>query len=216
MRLHGLCALLLALLIWALLVQSSLCALDEAVGKVVGVIRGDSFAVEILIPDSRAMAIDSVKLADIATPSTVLPEGKASSKFTESLVKGKLVFMDISDRPASGRNEWGQLVCVVYLMDEGYHPLWPPLNRILVDSSKAALRDDPGNEFNSSVWWQKPNLPKTTRADLQQNPKAIAPNTKAIEPNPVTKGTSVSKDTLSGSILAKDDKTGRISIGYRK
>jgi endonuclease YncB( thermonuclease family) len=202
-------AVVIALFLSLISIQSVPCAIDEAVGKVVSVIRGDSFAVEILIQDPRAKAIDSIKLADVVAPSTVSPEGKASSKFTESLLKGRLVLLDISDTPPDGRNEWGQLVCVAFLMDDGFRPVWPPLNRILVDSGKALLRDDFTNEFNSSSWWQKPNIPRTTRADRLKNTQ------KAEEESDIQSG-SVLYASKSDSILKKDAKTGTMNIGYRK
>jgi len=130
---------------------------DEAVGRVVSVVSGDSLGIEILIGDARTNNIDSIKLADIQAPSTVTAEGKATQEYALSLLKNKLVYLDINDNATTTRNKWSQLICVIYLMDPEFRPVWPPVNRILVDSGYARLNDDPNNEFNSSAWWQRPS-----------------------------------------------------------
>ena len=129
---------------------------DEAVGRVVSVISGDSLGIEMLIADARTNNIDSIKLADIEAPSTVTAEGKAAQKYAFSLLKNKTVYLDINDNTSGTRNEWSQLICVIYLMDSEFRPVWPPVNRILVDGGYARLNDDVNNEFNSSAWWQQP------------------------------------------------------------
>ena len=129
---------------------------DEAVGRVVSVISGDSLGIEMLIADARTNNIDSIKLADIEAPSTVTAEGKAAQKYAFSLLKNKTVYLDINDNTTGTRNEWSQLICVIYLMDSEFRPVWPPVNRILVDGGYARLNDDMNNEFNSSAWWQQP------------------------------------------------------------
>jgi endonuclease YncB( thermonuclease family) len=112
---------------------------DEAVGRVVSVISGDSLGIEMLIADARTNNIDSIKLADIQAPSTVTKEGKAAQKYALSLLKNKTVYLDINDNASGARNEWSQLICVIYLMDSEYRPVWPPVNRILVDGGYARL-----------------------------------------------------------------------------
>ena len=71
---------------------------DEAVGRVVSVISGDSLGIEMLIADARTNNIDSIKLADIQAPSTVTAQGKASQKYALSLLKNKMVYLDINDK----------------------------------------------------------------------------------------------------------------------
>jgi hypothetical protein len=112
---------------------------DEAVGRVVSVVSGDSLGIEILIGDARTNNIDSIKLADIQAPSTVTAEGKATQKYALSLLKNKLVYLDINDNATTTRNKWSQLICVIYLMDPEFRPVWPPVNRILVDSGYALI-----------------------------------------------------------------------------
>jgi hypothetical protein len=201
---------------------------DEAVGRVVSVISGDSLGIEMLIADARTNNIDSIKLADIQAPSTVTAEGKASQKYALSLLKNKMVYVDINDNTTGTRNEWSQLICVIYLMDSEYRPVWPPVNRILVDGGYARLNDDPKNEFNSSDWWQQPPVfPPGEKRDrllamLEKPPQSeqvtfVEPSS---SPSNLIMGNSKSGvimgSSKKGSVLEKDNSTGRVSIGYRK
>lgn len=147
---------LLVLLLAFILIKVAIALPDEAIGRVVTVVTGDTFGIEITSPDSRTRHIDQVRLADVVAPSTLTPAGKVAKKFTTSLLNNKTVFLDIDDSTPTGRNDLGQLVCVVYLMDSNSRPVWPPVNRILVDSGNATLSDDKNNEFNATAWWQPP------------------------------------------------------------
>lgn len=147
---------LLALLLVFILIKVAIALPDEAIGRVVTVVTGDTFGIELTKPDPRARHIDQVKLADVVASSTLTPEGKNAKKFTTSLLNNKTVFLDIDNSTPSGRNDVGQLVCVVYLMDSNSRPEWPCVNRILVDSGYAVLSDDKHNEFNATTWWQSP------------------------------------------------------------
>jgi hypothetical protein len=132
-------------------------------------------------------------------------------------LKNKTVFIDIDDNSTEGRNEWSQLICVIYLIDSENRPVWPPVNRILVDSGYAVLRDDKNNEFNASTWWQKPVIPKSEKAKLikvenemqnktltgvsRKNQNASATNEKKQIPS-----TIIAHDRNSTSILEKRPK----------
>jgi len=177
--------------------QIGLSAPDEAIGRVVSVVSGDSFGIEIQLPDPRTNQIDSIKLADIESPSTIYPEGKAAKRFAVSLLKNRTVFLDIDDNASGGRNEFNQLICVVYLMDNESRPVWPCVNRILVDSGNAVLKDDQSNEFNTTTWWQEPVFPekKALRMPASSQPNALMGDAKVIE---------------------KDPNSSLISIGYRR
>jgi hypothetical protein len=162
---------LLALPLCLLLQPTALGLPDEAVGRVVSVISGDSLGIEILIADGADGGInrvDSIKLADIATPSAITAKGKAARDYSFSLLKNKMVYLDINNNTTGKRSKWNQLICVIYLVDPEFRPVWPPVNRILVDGGFARLNDDPFNEFNSSAWWQKPPvfLPSKKRGML--------------------------------------------------
>lgn len=139
---------------------------EEAVGRVVSVISGNSLGVQMLISDPRTNNVDSIKLADIASPSTVTPEGKAAQKYARSLLWNKTMYLDIDDSTSSGRNEWSQLICVVYLVDSEYRPIWPPVNRIIVDMGYAKVDDDKKNEFDPSTWWKEPTIPEGEKEKL--------------------------------------------------
>ncbi|MFA6372683.1 MAG: hypothetical protein WCW68_08660 [Methanothrix sp.] len=200
---------------------------DEAVGRVVSVISGDSLGIEMLIADARTNNIDSIKLADIQAPSTVTAQGKAAQKYALSLLKNKTVYLDINDNTSGPRNEWSQLICVIYLMDSEYRPVWPPVNRIIVDGGYARLNDDPNNEFNSSAWWQQPPvfppgenrdrlLAMLEKPSLPEQETIVGPSS---SPPGVIMGSSksgmVMGSSRKGSVLEKDNSTGRVSIGYR-
>lgn len=208
---------------------------DEAVGRVVSVISGDSLGVEMLIADGRTNAIDSIKLADIEAPSTVTDQGKASQKYALSLLKNKMVYLDINDNNST-RNEWNQLLCVIYLMDSDYRPVWPPVNRILVEDGYARQVDDPNNEFDPSSWWKPPPvfppgekrdqliamLEKAKQAEEMalRAPSPIQPAITNSSDSSIHAGSSASSfavgSSKKGSVLEKDASSGRISIGYRK
>ena len=185
---------------------------DEAAGRVVSVVSGDSLGIEMIVSDPRTNYIDNIKLADIAAPSTVTAEGKAAKAYAASLLKNKTVYLDIDDNLSQSRNQWGQLICMVYLMDARYQPIWPPVNRLMVDSRHAVLDEDTGNEFNASQWWQHPLLPLSVEkrdqlmAILEPSPAAVQPDEPFSAMPP--------QDSNDVSILKKGGASGGYSIGY--
>jgi endonuclease YncB( thermonuclease family) len=199
-------SLLIFLFIQAAVIQVAVGAPDEAVGRVVSVISGDSLGIEIIISDPRTNNVDSIKLADIISPSTVTPEGKAAKKYANSLLKNKTVYIDIDDSTASGRNEWSQLICVVYLMDSEYRPVWPPVNRIIVDAGYAKLDDDKENEFDPSIWWQEPAIPEGSKGNLLKT---------ILEKRTASGGNIAVINATKSSVMQKDSESGLVSIGYR-
>lgn len=202
-----------ALLLTIALIKSVAGAPDEVVGRVVSVISGDSFGIEMKTSDSRVNHIDSVKLADIEAPSTLMPKGKDARKYADSLLKNKTVSIDIDDNTGSGRNEWNQLVCVIYLMTSDNRLIWPPVNRIMVDSGHAVLNDDKNNEFNASTWWKDPAVSLESKAkSIPKNLVSTAPSSPEGDLN----STGVlEKDPRSTSILEKNPTSGGVNIGYR-
>jgi len=160
-------ALLLAFLsVQSIVIPVASGAPPEAVGHVVSVISGEALGVQMLISDPRTNNVDSIKLADIASPSAVTLEGKAAQKYARSLLWNKTVYLDIDNSTSSGRNEWSQLICVVYLVDSEYRPIWPPVNRIIVDMGYAKVDDDTNNEFDASTWWKEPTIPEGEKEEL--------------------------------------------------
>ena len=193
----------LALLILFCLLPAAWGLPDEAAGRVVSVVSGDSLGIEMLIFDPRTNEIDSIKLADIDAPSTVTAEGKAAKAYVAALLKNKTVFLDIEDNISRCRSQWGQLICLVYLRDESGQPLWPPVNRIMVDEGYALLDDDAGNEFNASAWWGQPSLPLSGEKGDQLNAM--------LEKSPSAK---LPEESNEVSILKKSSTSGAYVIGY--
>ncbi len=202
----------LALLILFCLLPAAWGMPDEAVGRVVSVISGDCLGIEMIISDPRTNHIDSIKLADIAAPSTVTGDGKAAKAYAVSLLKNKTVYLDIDDNLSQCRNQWGQLICLIYLTDENYQPIWPPVNRLMVDSGHALIAEDSGNEFNASQWWEQPSLPLSAekrdqlKASLEPKPAAVQPDQHSSAMLP--------QDSNEVSILKKGGASGGYSIGY--
>lgn len=202
----------LVLIIFFSLVPAVAGLTDEAAGRVVSVISGDSLGVEMLTSNPITNHIDSIKLADIAAPSTVTAAGKASKAYAVSLLKNRTVYLDIEDNISRSRNQWGQLICMVYLMDESCQPIWPPVNRLMVDSRHAILDEDTGNEFNASQWWQQPPIPLSVenrdqlKAILEPSPAAVQPDEPFSAMPP--------QDSNDVSILKKGGASGGYSIGY--
>lgn len=199
--------LLILLFIQATVIPVAVGVPEEAFGRVVSVISGDSLGIEIIFSDPRTNNVDSIKLADIISPSTVTTEGKAAKEFASSLLKNKTVYIDIDDSTASGRNEWSQLICVLYLTDSEYRPMWPPVNRIIVDYGFAKLDDDRENEFDPSTWWQEPTIvPEGSKDNLLK---------KMAEKETASEGNAAIIDATKSGVMQKDSQSGRVSIGYR-
>lgn len=187
---------LLVLLLILISIQVAGAAPDEAIGRVVSVLSGDSFGIEIESGDQRTQRIDRVKLADVDSPSTLEASGKAAKKYTASILRNKTVYLDIDDNAPGGRNDLGLLVCVVYLLDSNSRPVWPPFNRIIVEEGHAVVNDANNNEFNATAWWQPPPEMKISRTLPNMfGEDEVRPEAKVLE---------------------KDPNSSLISIGYRR
>ena len=101
-----------SLIIFLFLIPAAWGMPDEAAGRVVSVVSGDSLGIEMIISDPRTNYIDNIKLADIAAPSTVTAEGKAAKAYAASLLKNKTVYLDIDDNLSQCRNQYSQLICL--------------------------------------------------------------------------------------------------------
>lgn len=193
---------LLVLLLTFILIHVAAAAPDEAIGRVVSVLSGDAFGIEIQSGDQRVQRIDRVKLADVDSPSTLVAEGKAAKKYAASILRNKTVYLDIDDNTTGGRNDVGQLICVVYLEDSNSRPVWPPFNRILVESGHAVVNDAKNNEFNATAWWGAPPEMKIRRPQAVINGEVAVNGDEAIRPD--------------AKVLEKDPNSSLISIGYRR
>ncbi len=204
---------ILALLLTIALIKSVAGAPDEVIGQVVSVISGDSFGIQMKTQDPRVNNVDSVKLADIEAPSTLMPSGKDARKYADSILKNKTVAIDIDDNTSSGRNEWNQLICVIYLLTSDNRLIWPPVNRIMVDSGHAVLNDNKSNEFNASTWWKDPTVSLESKA--RSMPENLVSGPHAIPEKDLSSTGVLEKDPHSTSVLEKDPRSGGINIGYR-
>jgi endonuclease YncB( thermonuclease family) len=204
---------ILALLLTIAIIKSVAGAPDEVIGRVVSIISGGSFGIEMKTQDPRVNHIDSVKLADIEAPSTLSPVGKDAREYADSILKNKTVSIDIDDNASSGRNEWNQLICVIYLMDSYNRLIWPPVNRIMVDSGHAVLNDDKSNEFNASTWWKDPTMLLEGKAISKPTNLVSAPP--ANSEKDLSSTSVLEKDPHSTSVLEKNPTSGGVNIGYR-
>ncbi|HSD56670.1 MAG TPA: thermonuclease family protein [Methanotrichaceae archaeon] len=198
---------LLVLLLTLIFIQEAVAAPDEAIGRVVSVLSGDAFGIEVQSGDERVQRIDRVKLADVDSPSTLTAEGKAAKKYAASILRNKTVYLDIDDKTPGGRNDVGQLICVVYLEDSNSRPVWPPFNRIIVEEGHAVVNDANNNEFNATAWWQAPPEMKITRQRAMINGEAAVNGEIAVNEEEEIRS--------EAKILEKDANSSLISIGYR-
>jgi len=194
------------LLLIAIIFQVATAAPDEAIGRVVSVLAGDAFGIEIESGDSRVQRIDRVKLADVDSPSTLVAEGKAAKKYAASILRNKTVYLDIDDKTPGGRNDVGQLICVVYLEDANSRPVWPPFNRIIVEEGHATVNDAGNNEFNATSWWGAPPEMKIKR------PRAVISGVASVNGEAATNEEAIRSEA---KILEKNENSSLISIGYR-
>jgi hypothetical protein len=144
------------MLVCALIVLLSgiaIAAIDETYGVVTKVVDGDTFYVAIQKADPRIISsVEDIRLADVNSPEMSTSEGPAARDFTYAVLMGKRVYMDIDD--VAVRDEYGRLVCVVYLSGAYGQPLATPcFNRILVDSGHAVIDNFTDNEFDPKNWW---------------------------------------------------------------
>ena len=124
---------------------------DEAYGRVVKVVDGDT--IDVQLQDSLfSEDLIRVRLADIDCPETRGPKaceaGKKASAYTKTWLQSTYVFLDLDDK--TGKDSFGRWVAVVYL-SENNQP-GRIFNKMLVDSGHAIIEDFKNNEFDPSSW----------------------------------------------------------------
>lgn len=131
----------------------AIASIDETYGVVTKVADGDTFYVTLQKADPRIVSsVEDIRLADVNSPEMSTSEGSLARDFTYAVLMGKRVYLDIDDRKA--RDEYGRLVCVVYLSGAYGQPLTTPcFNRMLVDSGHAVIDNFTDNEFDPQDWW---------------------------------------------------------------
>ena len=128
---------------------------DEAYGRVIKVIDGDT--IDIALQDYNSSQISEdvirIRLADIDTPETrgakACEAGKVASAYTRAWLLSTYIFLDLDDR--TGKDPYGRWVAVAYL-SEGGKP-GRNFNKQLVDSGHAVIDDFRNNEFDPGSWW---------------------------------------------------------------
>lgn len=113
---------------------------NEGSGVVTKVVDGDTFDVE---------GFGRVRLADVDSPEMDAPAGKAAKFFTETMLLGETVQLDLDDR--GGKDKYGRWVVVAYVEDPETGSL-VNFNSMLVTSGHAVVKDFKDNEFDPRGW----------------------------------------------------------------
>ncbi len=116
----------------------------EVIGVVTNVVDGDTFDVE---------GFGRVRLADVDSPEIDTPAGKAAKFFTETMLLGETVHLDVDD--LGGKDRYGRWVCVAYIEDPETGS-WTNFNSMLVTSGNAVVEDFQDNEFDPRGWDPSP------------------------------------------------------------
>ena len=123
---------------------------DEAYGRVIKVVDGDTIDIALQDYNSSQIAEDviRIRLADIDTPETrgakACEAGKVASAYTRTWLLSNYVFLDLDDK--TGKDPYGRWVAVVYLSEDGRPGR--NFNKQLVDSGHAVIEDFKNNEFD--------------------------------------------------------------------
>ncbi len=150
--------MLSALAMLALLSLAANGAPDEACGHVSRVVDGDTFDLIVDRGDSRIdSAVVRVRLADVDAPEVDCEEGKAAKELATILLLDRSVCLDIDD--LNVRDKYGRLICLAYLRGRDGQILTPCVNRMIVDSGSAAIKDYKDNEFDPDKWWSAADSP---------------------------------------------------------
>ena len=101
-----------------LLISLAASSPDEAYGRVIKVVDGDTFDIALQDYNSRQIAEDviRIRLADIDTPETrgakACEAGKNASAYTRTWLLSNYVFLDLDNK--TGKDPYGRWVAVVY------------------------------------------------------------------------------------------------------
>ena len=143
------------LLILALLISVCLAygAPDEAYGRIIKIVDGDTFDIALQDYNSQiAEDVIRIRLADIDTPEVrglkACEAGKLASAYTRTWLQSTYVFLDLDDK--TGKDPFGRWVAVVYLSEDGRPGR--NFNKQLVDSGRAVIEDFANNEFDPWSW----------------------------------------------------------------
>jgi micrococcal nuclease len=127
---------------------------DEAYGRVIKVIDGDTFDVTLEDYNSSQISEDviRIRLADIDTPETrgakACEAGKNASAYTRTWLQSSYIFLDLDDK--TGKDPYSRWVAVAYLAEDGRPGR--NFNKMLVDTGHAVIEDFRNNEFDPRSW----------------------------------------------------------------
>ena len=127
---------------------------DEAYGRVIKVVDGDTIDIALQDYNSSQIAEDviRIRLADIDTPEVRGPKaceaGKKASAYTRTWLLSNYIFLDLDDK--TGKDPYGRWVAVVYLAEDGQPGR--NFNKQLVDSGHAVIENFRNNEFDPRRW----------------------------------------------------------------
>ena len=124
---------------------------DEAYGRVVKVVDGDT--IDVQLQDSLLSEdLIRVRLADIDCPETrgskACEAGKKASAYTKTWLQSAYVFLDLDDK--TGKDPFDRWVAVVYLSKNNQPGR--NFNKMLVDAGHAVIDDFKNNEFDPRSW----------------------------------------------------------------
>lgn len=138
-----------------LMVSLATGAPDEAYGRVIKVVDGDTIDIALQDYNSSQVSEDviRIRLADIDTPEVRGPKaceaGRNASAYTRTWLLSNYVFLDLDDK--TGKDPYGRWVAVVYLSEDGRPSR--NFNKQLVDEGHAVIEDFKNNEFDPGSWW---------------------------------------------------------------
>ena len=128
---------------------------DEAYGRVIKVVDGDTFDIALQDYNNSRIAEDviRIRLADIDTPEVRGPKaceaGKNASAYTRSWLLSTYIFLDLDGK--TGKDQYDRWVAVAYLSEDGVPGR--NFNKMLVDAGHAEIKDFENNEFDPGSWW---------------------------------------------------------------
>lgn len=151
---------ILVLLMLLALIPLAGCAPDEAMGRVVSVIDGDTIDVQLQEHDSRIQEdLIRVRIADVDCPEMDTMQGPTAKAYTAKWLQSNLVYLDLDDK--RGTDPYDRWIAVIYLAGpDGSIDTAKNFNRMLVDANQACVWDFEDNEFSPAEWWTE-GIPAT-------------------------------------------------------
>jgi hypothetical protein len=117
---------------------------------------------------------ETIKLAEIITPSTGQAGYESSKDYLAAMIQGKTVFLDVDTRVVTDQ---GKFLCVAYLDFNSSH--YENINQAMIENHYAIANTTSTTEFNPATWaWFIAKETATT------SPTATIPATASPTPTP--------------------------------